>query len=87
MMVGVRGNSSSFAKCMSAYAAIRLGYGITYEFTDNNNSYFDDNNYYSYDGDYSGHGICGELEIGLNINRFFFIAYSYNYQGGKSQLK
>ena len=77
MMMGVRGNSPSFAGCMSAYAAIRLGYGVTVELLDTR--------YYA-DANYFGYGICGELEIGFNINRFFFVGYSYNYQGGQRRV-
>ena len=88
MMMGVRGNSPSFAGCMSAYAAFRLGYGVAFEWYDptiSDSDYYTDHSHDD-DRDYFGYGICGELEVGLNINRFFFVAYSYNYQGGKRRL-
>ncbi|MCL2290654.1 MAG: hypothetical protein FWC34_08145 [Bacteroidetes bacterium] len=58
-MTGIRGKSPAFYKCMSAYGALRLGYGFRFLNT------FD-------------HGIAFETELGLNLTRTVFIAFSYN---------
>jgi hypothetical protein len=73
LMTGLRGYSPTFFKCMSAYGAVRLGYGVLYD-------------RYSY-SDISesgiGYGVCSELEIGINITRTVFVGFAYNMQGGK----
>ena len=58
-MTGIRGNTPTFLKSMSGYAAARMGYG--FHFTDE-----------------FIHGIAFETEVGLNFNRIFFVAFSYN---------
>jgi len=73
LMLGVRGNSPTFFKCMSAYAAFRLGYGmhvttgyygtVLKEITDFK-------------------GLCLETELGLNLTPAIFVGFSYNYHKG-----
>ena len=75
LMMGVRGNTPAFFKCMSGYAAFRAGYGLVGEAV----SIYD--NY----GDMAiisggSRGACFELEVGINLFRNMFIAYSYNWQ-------
>ena len=77
LMTGLRGNTPAFFKCMSGYIAFRLGYGGIYE----KYKWGDDDSFNAF-----GNGFCYEFEIGLNITRTFFIAYSYNHQGGKISM-
>ena len=77
LMMGVRGNSPTFAKCMHGYGAFRLGYGGNVEYISAEDYY-----YGSYDTWLSGSGFCFEFEFGLNITRTFFVAYAFNHQGG-----
>jgi len=62
LMTGIRGNTPTFLKTMSGYAAVRMGYGFDL------NLVMDD----------ILHGIACEAEVGLNFNKNFFIAFSYN---------
>jgi len=71
IMPGVRGNSPTFFKCMSAYAAFRLGYGMLvgsapiYKILAGSTTDFE--------------GLCLETELGLNVTRTIFVGFSYNY--------
>jgi hypothetical protein len=76
LMTGVRGYSPAFYKCMSAYAAVRLGYGALYSKA-------------SYEGESAsgfGHGVCSEFEIGVNLTRTVFVGFSYNLQRGTGKI-
>lgn len=93
LMVGVRGNTPAFYKCMSGYASVRMGYGIFFE--NQFNFSYDDSYWDYYSGRYverwsdwgdvrmSGGGFCYEMEIGIKFTRSFFMGYAYNFQGGK----
>jgi hypothetical protein len=66
MMSGIRGNSPAFFKCMSGYAAFRLGYGMDFRLlTLSGVSHFE--------------GLCLETELGLNLTRTVFAGFAYNY--------
>jgi len=83
-MLGVRGNTPAFFKCMSGYAASRVGFGFVFE--SKKYPYF-----YDYNDEFSKYypvgevtslsvGYCLETEIGLNITKELFIGYSLNGQ-------
>ena len=84
LMTGVRGNSPAFAGCLSAYGAFRAGYGVNLDFFLGVPNY--DDSYYGYysekDFTFLGYGFCFELEVGFNITRNLFVAYTYNRQNG-----
>jgi len=67
-MPGVRANSPVFFKCMSAYTAFRLGYGMELGI---------DNGGYHYIGNFQG--LCLETELGLNFTPTVFAGFGYNY--------
>jgi hypothetical protein len=65
IMPGIRGNSPTFFKCMSAYAAFRLGYGMDFRLaTLSGASHFE--------------GLCLESELGLNFTPTVFAGFAYN---------
>ena len=65
IMPGIRGNSPAFFKCMSGYAAFRLGYGMDFRvLTVNGASHFE--------------GLCLETELGLNLTSTVFAGFAYN---------
>jgi len=63
MPVGFRVNTPVFNKCMSGYAAFRLGYGMIF--------------YHQESPDFRG--LCLETELGLNLTRTVFAGFAYNY--------
>jgi len=68
IMPGIRGNSPTFFKCMSGYAAFRLGYGM--DFRVPVSSYIKSN----------FQGLCLETELGVNLTPAVFAGFAYNYQ-------
>jgi len=58
-LTGIRGNTPTFFKSMSGFAAVRMGYSLKLI-------------------EPIMHGFALETEIGLNLTRMFFIAFSYN---------
>ena len=71
-MTGFRLYTPSFGRCMSGFVAYRFGVGASLEEM-------------TIDGDSDfgiGGGLCYEFEVGINLTRTFFLAYSYNHQGG-----
>ena len=66
IMPGIRGNTPTFFKCMSGYAAFRLGYGMDFRLlTVSGASHFE--------------SLCLETELGLNITPTVFAGFAYNY--------
>ena len=74
-MLGARGNTPSFYKCMSGYWAVRIGFGIIYESFDYKDAAINVNNALRV-----GFGLCMEYEMGFNITRELFIGYACNLQ-------
>ena len=78
-MLGVRGNTPTFYKCMSGYWAVRAGFGFVYESYEHEEYYF-----LSYlrmvEKTALGVGVCMEFEFGFNITRELFIGYAQNLQ-------
>ena len=68
VMSGIRGNSPAFFKCMSGYAAFRLGYGMDFKVL-------------SLYGASHFEGLCLETEIGMNFTPSVFAGFAYNYHG------
>jgi hypothetical protein len=81
-LTGVRGNTPAFFKCMSGYAAVRLGYGIgstKYEHTEiiyKNAGYCT----ISTAKEAKLNGFCLETELGLNITPTILVGFTYNMQ-------
>jgi hypothetical protein len=80
-MAGVRGNTPSFYKCMSGYAAARFGYGIgkaKYEYKDR---YSRGSERWTDTGwrNEKINGFCWEVELGMNITRTILVGFSYNW--------
>ena len=76
LLPGIRGNTPTFYKCMSGYAAFRLGYGIG----NANFNYI----YYLSNGDWETerrthllNGFCMEAELGVNITKKIFTGFAY----------
>ena len=64
-MTGVRGNTPTFYKCMSGYAAARAGCAFEFCYPEHS---------------FGGYILCFEIETGVNLTRNFFIGFSYNLQ-------
>jgi len=80
-MTGIRGNSPAFFRCISGYAAIRLGYGVGSERYRHNLStggLHDETNYEFVRK--SLNGFCLETEVGINFTPTIFVGFSYNFQ-------
>jgi len=81
-MLGVRGNTATFYKCMSGYWAVRAGFGIVYE-SFVSEEYKD--NYWTIPKKVEnrlGVGWCMEFETGFNITRELFVGYVLSNQLG-----
>jgi len=81
-MLGLRGNTATFYKCMSGYWAVRVGFGVVYE-SFVSEEYND--TYWSIPRSVEnrlGVGLCMEYETGFNITRELFIGYVCNLQLG-----
>ena len=74
-MLGVRGNTAAFYKCMSGYWAVRVGFGIIYESFEYQHASINVKNALE-----MGLGICMEYETGFNITPELFIGYVCNGQ-------
>ena len=74
-MLGLRGNTATFYKCMSGYWAARVGFGIIYESFE-----YKDATINVKDALGVGFGVCMEFEMGFNITRELFIGYACNGQ-------
>ena len=68
LMTGLRIYTPAFAQNMRFYGAYKLGGGFLFGIN-NNDVYY-------------GGGFCYDFELGFQIARNFFIAYSFNHQGG-----
>lgn len=64
VMTGVRGTSPDFYKNMSAYVSVASGYGFS-----------TDSGKYSNDG-----GVCAEIGVGINLCKYVYMGYAFNYQ-------
>lgn len=64
IMTGVRGTTPNFYKDMSGYLSFALGYGFS-----------TDDSAYNNDG-----GICLELGVGVNLCKYVYIGYAFNFQ-------
>jgi hypothetical protein len=81
-MLGLRGNTATFYKCMSGYWAVRVGFGVVYE-SFVSEEYNHDIWTISKSGENTlGVGLCMEYETGFNITRELFIGYACNLQLG-----
>jgi hypothetical protein len=81
-MLGLRGNTANFYKCMSGYWAVRVGFGVVYE-SFVTEEYKD--NFWTIPKSVEnrlGVGLCMEYETGFNITRELFIGYVCNAQLG-----
>jgi len=74
-MPGVRGNSPNFYKCMSVYAAFRLGYGMMVGCDKETKIQLKKEVGKSTNFE----GLCLETELGANVSRSIFVGFSYNY--------
>ena len=83
-LIGIRGNTPTFFKCMSGYMAFRLGYGIgnaNYKYADYD-GYLDV--YYAGRRNQLLSGFCFETELGLNLTKMVFVGLVFNMQGYKA---
>ena len=77
-MLGVRGNTPAFYKCMSGYGAARVGFGVVYESYEYEEYIFSEAR--NVEKVALGVGLCLEYEMGFNITRELFIGYACNAQ-------
>jgi len=75
IMPGVRANSRPFFKCMSVYAAFRLGYGMMVGCNKETKIQLKKEVGKSTNFE----GLCLETELGLNVTRNILVGFSYNY--------
>jgi len=76
-LLGVRGNTATFYKCMSGYWAVRVGFGVIYESFE-----YAPVSAISNVENALGVGLCIEYETGFNITRELFVGYVYSLQLG-----
>ena len=91
VLVGLRGNSPTFYKCMYGYLALRLGYGILAETYSYKmpvwNWTWDREDIEEYETQsWVGHGVSFEFEFGINLGRKVYIGYVFNRQGGTKTM-
>ena len=76
-LLGVRGNTATFYKCMSGYWAVRVGFGVIYESFE-----YAPVSAVSNVENALGVGLYIEYETGFNITRELFVGYVYSLQLG-----
>ena len=81
-MTGVRGNTPAFFKCMSGYAAVRLGYGIGSAKYEHTEIVYKEKGYCTSTITKNAklNGFCLDAELGLNITPTILVGFIYNMQ-------